>query len=221
MALTDHHDVFIGSSGAGWTFVVLNRPLRNAARILTAARFTAREHQGRTLYLLPPETAEDAHERAGVAAYGLMAHALDLVDLAWTTRQHGANPSRESDVTLRFTDHAVTTTAATGQADAILVQHGLIPAGAKRHYALPSGLGERAALSAVVRAEAHLYADGISVRTDLGIAITQDILPTPTSPGAAPAPPPTTQVQRRSRRRPPRARPPQARRRGRRTAAPN
>ncbi|MEU0426139.1 hypothetical protein ABZ235_21475 [Streptomyces canus] len=198
MALTDHHDVFIGSTGDGWTFVVLNRPIRNAAHILTGAGFTAREHQGRTLYLLPPETAEDSHERAGVAAYGLMAHTLDLVDLAWTTSQHGA-PSREPDVTIRFTDNAVTATAATGQADAVLVQYDFIPAGAKQQYTLPPGLGERDALSAVVRAEAHLYSDGISVRIDLGIATTQDIPPTPSRPGAAPAPPPTTQVQRRSR----------------------
>lgn len=106
MALTDHSDVFIGSTGDGWTFVVLNRRIRNGARILTGAGFTAREHQGRTLYLLPPETAQDAHERAGVAAYGLMAHTLDLVDLAWTTRQHGGTPSREPDVTICFTDHA-------------------------------------------------------------------------------------------------------------------
>lgn len=179
MALTDHHDVFIGSTGDGWTFVVLNRPIRNAARILTRAGFTAREHQGRPLYLLPPETAEDAHERAGVAAYGLMAHTLDLVDLAWTTRQHGATPSHEPDVTIRFTDHAVTATAATGQADALLVQHGFVAAEAKRQYALPSGLGERDAVSAVVRAEAHLYAHGISARIDLGIATPQDIPPAP------------------------------------------
>ncbi|MGW7169956.1 hypothetical protein ACWGH3_32700 [Streptomyces sp. NPDC054884] len=199
MALTDHHDVFIGSTGDGWTFLVLNRPLRNGARILTGAGFTARAHQGRALYLLLPETAEDAHERAGVAAYGLMAHTLDLVDLAWTTRQHGATPSREPDVTIRFTKHAVTATAATGQADAILAQHGFTRAGAKRQYALPSGLGERDALSAVVRAEAHLYADGISVHIDLGIATTQDIPPAPSRPGATLAPPPTTPVQRRSR----------------------
>ncbi|MDX3832830.1 hypothetical protein [Streptomyces europaeiscabiei] len=199
MALTDHHDIFIGSTGDGWTFLVLNRPLRNAARILTGAGFTTREHQGRTLYLLPPETAEDAHERAGVAAYGLMAHTLDLVDLAWTTRQHGASPDAQPDVTIRFTNHAVAATAATGQADAVLVQYGFVPAVAKRQYALPSGLGERDALSAVVRAEAHLYADGVSVRIDLGIATWQDISPAPSRPGAAPAPPPTTPVQRRSR----------------------
>ncbi|MEU6230932.1 hypothetical protein [Streptomyces sp. NPDC047042] len=161
-------------------------------------RVTARAHQGRTLYFLPPETAEDTHERAGVAAYGLMTHTLDLFDLAWTTRQQNVTPSREPDVPIRFTDHAVTAIAATGQAGAVLlVQHGCIPARAKRQYTLPSVLGERNALSAVVRAEAHLYADGISVRTDLGIATTQDIPPAPSRPGAAPAPPPTTQVQRR------------------------
>lgn len=199
MALTDHSDVFIGSTGDGWTFVVLNRRIRNGARILTGAGFTAREHQGRTLYLLPPETAQDAHERAGVAAYGLMAHTLDLVDLAWTTRQHGATPSREPGVTICFTDHAVTATAATDQAAAVLAQHGFTPAGAKRQYALPPGLGESDAVSAVVRAESHLYADGISVRIDLGIATPQDIPPAPSRPGAAPAPPLAPPVRRRSR----------------------
>ncbi|MFF6783781.1 hypothetical protein [Streptomyces sp. NPDC012510] len=198
MALTDHHDVFIGSTGDGWTFVVLNRPLRNAARVLTAAGFTARKHQGRTLYLLPPETAEDAHERAGVAAYGLMAHTLDLVDLAWTTRQHGASPATQPDVSIGFADGTVTATADTDQAGAILVQYGFAPTGAKQQYGLPPELGERDALSAVVRAEAHLYADGISVRIDLGIATPQDIPPAPTRSAAATAPPPTTQVKRRS-----------------------
>lgn len=177
MALTDHSDVFIGSTGDGWTFVVLNRRIRNGARILTGAGFTAREHQGRTLYLLPPETAQDAHERAGVAAYGLMAHTLDLVDLAWTTRQHGGTPSREPDVTICFTDHA----------------------------------GGEAAVRAVTRARRKrrsqrrcprrvpLYADGISVRIDLGIATPQDIPPAPSRPGAAPAPPLAPPVRRRSR----------------------
>ncbi|MEU9246957.1 hypothetical protein [Streptomyces sp. NPDC048385] len=200
MALTDHHDVFIGSTGDGWTFVVLNRPIRNAARILTGAGFTAREHQGRTLYLLPPETAEDAHERAGVAAYGLMAHTMDLVDLAWTTRQHCAGPAAPPVVAIRFADGSVTATAATDQADAVLAQHGFTPAeAAARQRQLPPGLGEQDALSAVVRADAHLYADGISVRIDLNIATCQDIPPPPSRPGPTPAPPSTTPVKRRSR----------------------
>ncbi|WSQ12892.1 hypothetical protein OG604_36835 [Streptomyces sp. NBC_01231] len=200
MALTDHSDVFIGSTGDGWTFVVLNRHIRNAARILTGAGFTAREHQGRTLYLLPPETAEDAHERAGVAAYGLMAHTMDLVDLAWTTRQHGTGTTTQTDVTIRFTDGSVTASATTDQADAVLAQHGFTPAeAATRQHQLPPGLGEQDALSAVVRAEAHLYADGIGVRIDLGIATWQDIPPAPSRPGAAPAPPSNTPVKRRGR----------------------
>lgn len=199
MALTDHHDVFIGSTGDGWTFVVLNRPIRNAARILTGAGFTARKHRGRTLYLLPPETAEDAHEHAGVAAYGLMTHTLDFVDLAWTTRQHGVNPAARPDVTIRFTDHAVTATAATDQSIAILGQHGFTPTGTRRQYELPPGHGERDALSAVVHAEAHLYTDGISVRIDLGIATIQDIPPAPLSKGNTPPPPPATRSQRKTR----------------------
>ncbi|MDX3714971.1 hypothetical protein PV733_39815 [Streptomyces europaeiscabiei] len=199
MSLLDIPDVFIGSTDDGHTFVVLNRRIRDTDRLLTDAGFLTRERLGRTLYLLPPGTAQDAHERAGIAMYGLLAHTHDLVDLAWTTRQDGAPPSREPDVTIRFTDHAVTATAATGQADAILAQHGFIPAGTKQQHALPPGLGERDALSAVVRAEAHLYAVGISVHIGLGIATPQDIPPAPSRPGATPAPPPTTQVQRCSR----------------------
>lgn len=111
--------MFIGSTDDGHTFVVLNRRIRDTARLLTEAGFLTREHLGRTLYLLPPGTALDAHERAGIAMYGLLAYTHDLVDLAWTTRQDGAAPSREPDVAIRFTDHAVSATAATGQADAI------------------------------------------------------------------------------------------------------
>jgi hypothetical protein len=195
MALTDHHDVYIGSTGDGWTFVVLNRPLRNAARILTGAGFTARKHQGRTLYLLPPETAEDAHERAGRR---LRAHGPHP-GLRRPRLDHA--PARRNPVTRARRDHPLHRPRGHrdrghghGQADAILVQHGFIPTGAKRQYALPSGLGERDALSSVVRAEAHLYADGISVHIDLGIATP----PAPTRSAAAPAPRPTTQVHRRS-----------------------
>lgn len=129
MSLLDIPDVFIGSTDDGHTFVVLNRRIRDTDRLLTDAGFLTREHLGRTLYLLPPSTAQDAHERAGIAMYGLLAHTHDLVDLAWTTRQDDATPSREPDVTIRFTDHAVTATAATGHADAILAQHGFISAG--------------------------------------------------------------------------------------------
>ena len=199
MALIDHADVFIGSTDDGWTFVVLNRPIRNAARLLTGAGFTPREHQGRTLYLLPPETAEDAHERAGVAAYGLLAHTHDLVDLAWTTRQQSASPTAQPNVTILFTNRVVTATTATEQAAAILTQHGFTPTGAKQQYRLPPELGESDALSAVIGAEAHFHVHGISVRVGLGIATLHDIPPAPSRPGAAPAPPPTTQVQRRSR----------------------
>ncbi|MGC5041293.1 hypothetical protein ACPXCS_38080 [Streptomyces sp. DT190] len=199
MALIDHADVFIGSTDDGWTFVVLNRPIRNATRILTGAGFTSREHQGRTLYLLPPETAEDAHERAGVAAYGLLAHTHDLVDLAWTTRQQSTSPTAQPDVTIRFTDRVVTATAATEQAAAILAQHGFTSAGGKRQYTLPPQLGESDALSAVIGAEAHLHVHGISVRVALGIATLHDIPPAPSRQGAPPAPPSTTQAQRRSR----------------------
>ncbi|MFI6808142.1 hypothetical protein ACIBO6_24530 [Streptomyces luteogriseus] len=54
-------------------------------------------------------------------------------------------------------------------------------------------------MNAVVRAEAHLYAHGVRVHVDLGIATTQDIPPAPSRTAATHAPPFTTQVQWRSR----------------------
>ncbi|MER6531646.1 hypothetical protein [Streptomyces sp. NPDC001508] len=196
MALTDRHDVFIGSTDDGWTFVVLNRPIHGASRILTGAGFTARRHQGRTLYLLPPDTAEDAHERAGVAVYGLMSHTL--VDLAWTTRQPTADGTAEPEVVIRFAGTTVTATAATDQAASVLVQHGFLPGVEPRHFALPSRLGEHEALQAVVHAEAHLYTQGISVRIHLGMATVEDIPPAPNRPGSTPVRPADAPPKRRT-----------------------
>ncbi|MGW5366982.1 hypothetical protein ACWER6_01110 [Streptomyces sp. NPDC004009] len=50
----DIPDVFIGSTDDGHTFVIINRRIHDADRLLTEAGFLAREHLGRTLYLLPP-----------------------------------------------------------------------------------------------------------------------------------------------------------------------
>jgi hypothetical protein len=81
VSLLDIPDVFIGSTDDGHTFVLLNRRIRDADQLLTQAGFHSREHHGRRLYLLPPATAQDVHERAGVAMYALLAHTHDLVDL--------------------------------------------------------------------------------------------------------------------------------------------
>jgi hypothetical protein len=198
MSIVDHHDVFVGSTDDGWTFLVLNRPLNGAARILTAAGFTARQAQGRTLYLLPPETAADAHERAGVAAYGLMAHTMDLVDLAWTTH-HPSTDGTESEATIRFHDGTVTATALTDRAADVLTQHGFTPAEAAREYTLPAQRGEADTVNAVVRAETHLFTHGVRVRVDLGIPTLQDIPPAPPHPLITPAPPTPDQAPRRRR----------------------
>ena len=93
MAFIDHHDIVIGSTDDGHTFIVINRPIRAAHRILTQNGFTAREHQGRTLYLLPPGTStQDAHDRAGNALGDLLAHIMDFVDLSSTTRWMDSGP---------------------------------------------------------------------------------------------------------------------------------
>ncbi|MGW5868234.1 hypothetical protein ACWFRJ_39515 [Streptomyces sp. NPDC055239] len=92
MPLLDIPDVFIGSTDDGHTFVVLNRRIRDADRLLTEAGFHPMQHLGRRLYLLPPGTAQDAQERAGIAMYGLLAHTHDLIDLSWTTRGIPTSP---------------------------------------------------------------------------------------------------------------------------------
>ncbi|MET9866719.1 hypothetical protein ABZZ16_11080 [Streptomyces sp. NPDC006386] len=71
---------------------------------------------GRTVYLLPPTTSEEANERAGIAMYGLLAHTHDLIDLSWTTRWSPLNPQPEPDLRLTFTGTALTATATTAQA---------------------------------------------------------------------------------------------------------
>ncbi|MFD8351473.1 hypothetical protein ACFV1X_21350 [Streptomyces coelicoflavus] len=199
MTITDHHDIFIGSTNDGWTFLLLNRPVPHATRILTGAGFTAREHQGRTVYLLPPETSEDAHERTGVAAYGLMTHTHDLVDLAWTTRPHPAGTTARPHVNIRFHDGFVTASATTDQAQAILAQHGFTNADTAQHFTLPDGLSEPDTLGAVIRAEAHLFTHGLRVRVDLGIATVQDIPPAQHRARSVPLPPSPPPSKGRSR----------------------
>ncbi|MFD5751487.1 hypothetical protein [Streptomyces sp. NPDC127033] len=179
MALTDHHDVFIGSTGDGHTFLVLNRRIRGAERLLTEAGFTARSHHGRTVYLLPPSTTKDAFERASVAEYHLLAHTMDFVDLAATTRYSAAGPTPEPDVHFRFADGAATATTGVNRAGVVLTLHGFTPGTAGTPYTLAPGLDERDAVNTVARAEAHLYAEGFGVSIDLGIATPEAIPPAP------------------------------------------
>ncbi|MFC9502749.1 hypothetical protein [Streptomyces sp. NPDC057002] len=123
---------------------------------------------------------------------------MNLVDLAWTTHHHG--PQRaEPDVSIRFADGTVTATAATEQAARVLAQGGFTSAGSEAQYALRPGQGEDDALGAVVRAESHLFASGMSVRVDLGIATLRDIPPAPSHAQVAAAKPSTPPAKRRSR----------------------
>ncbi|GAA1193539.1 hypothetical protein GCM10009578_038480 [Streptomyces rhizosphaericus] len=61
MALTDHNDVFFGSTDDAWTFALLNASVLAGPRILTSVGFSAREHLGRTVYLLAPGTPVPKH----------------------------------------------------------------------------------------------------------------------------------------------------------------
>ncbi|UIX34363.1 hypothetical protein [Streptomyces sp. GQFP] len=175
MSFVDHADVFIGSTGDAHTFVVLNRPIRGAERLLTGAGFTARTINGRSIYLLPPTASEEANERAGIAMYGLLSHTHDLVDLSWTTRRSPQDPGPEPDLCFTLSDTALTATAATNEARSLLEQHGFTPS-AGSSYQAPVPLNERDLLGAVVRAEYHAYAHGLVVHVDLGIP-TPDAIP--------------------------------------------
>ncbi|MFI0711347.1 hypothetical protein ACH4SK_11935 [Streptomyces inhibens] len=200
MSLLDLPDVFIGSTDDGHTFVVLNRRIRDADRLLTDAGFLAREHLGRTLYLIPPGTAQDAHERAGVAMYGLLAHTHDLVDLSWTTRWSPGTPEADPDLRFQFTDGTVTATAGTTAARSLLEQCGFALAADGPSYQPPPGLEQRGLLGAVTAAETHAYTHGLTVRVGLGIPTPMDIpaAPRPASP-VAPSPPPGPATRRRPR----------------------
>ncbi|MFD3589792.1 hypothetical protein [Streptomyces sp. NPDC058683] len=102
MSILDVPDVFIGSTDDGHTFVILNRHIRDAHRLLTTAGLLPREHLDRTLYLLPPDTTRDVRERAGIAMYRLLAHTHDLVDLAWATRRSPGQPAGAPDLHFRL-----------------------------------------------------------------------------------------------------------------------
>ncbi|MFJ4918432.1 hypothetical protein [Streptomyces sp. NPDC088725] len=170
-------DVFIGSTDDGHTFVVLNRRIRAADQLLTEAGFLAREHLGRTVYLLPPGTAQDAHERAETVMDGLLAHTYDLVDLSWTTRWSPDTPvpAADPDLGFQFADGTVTATAGTDAARSILEQHHFALAADGSSYRPPPGLDQNGLLRAVTAAETHAYTHGLSVRFDLGIPTPADI----------------------------------------------
>ncbi|MEV5506543.1 hypothetical protein [Streptomyces orinoci] len=199
MAFTDHHAVFVGSTDDGHTFVLVNQPIRSAHRILTASGFTPREHQGRTLYLLPPDTSrEDAHNRTGEALHQLLAHTMDFVDLSWTTRYHATGPAPKAVVRFDLSDGRVTATAHTQAAQEVLEQHGFTPTSAG--HILPSHLGERENVGAVARAETHLWSLGLASETRLGLPTPEAIAAVPgrTRP-TRPAPPPAPTHQRHTR----------------------
>ncbi|MBP5935451.1 hypothetical protein [Streptomyces acidiscabies] len=175
MSILDVPDVFIGSTDDGHTFVILNRSIPDAGQLLTEAGFLLREHPGRTLYLMPPGTARDVHERAGVAMYGLLAHTHDFVDLSWTTRWSPGRPAGGPDLRFQFGDGTVVVAASTTTARSLLEQHGFVPTADGASYSPQKGLDERGLLGAVTAAEAHAYAHGLSTRVHLGIPAPADI----------------------------------------------
>ncbi|MEU9411693.1 hypothetical protein AB0E08_39180 [Streptomyces sp. NPDC048281] len=199
MSLLDIPDVFIGSTDDGHTFVILNRRLRDADRLLTEAGFLAHEHHGRKLYLLPPGTTQDAHERAGVAVHGLLAHTHDLIDLSWTTRWSPGPPADDPHLHFQFRDGSVAVTAKTTNARSLLEQHGFTLTADGSSYRPRGGLDERGLLGAVTAAETHAYAHGLRVRVGLGIPTPADIPPADRRLAAATGPIPAPSARRRTR----------------------
>ncbi|MFI0776166.1 hypothetical protein [Streptomyces sp. NPDC021212] len=196
MAFIDHHDVFVGSTTDGHTFIALNRSLPAAHRILTRNGFTAREHQDRTLYLLPPTSAPEAHDRTGQVLHELLPHTMDFADLSWTTRWMDSGPLPQTGAHIDLSDGRVTATADTDVAREVLEQHGFqrTPTG----YALPGEIGERERVGIVVRAEIHLWALGHGVEVSLGFPTPDAISPAPSRVSApAPSHPPQPAMSKR------------------------
>ncbi len=185
MSVLDIPDVFIGSTDDGHTFVVLNRRIRDADQQLAEAGFLTREHLGRTLHLLPPGTAQDVCERAGIAVYALLAHTHDLVDFSWTMHWSLDHPVPDPDLRFRFGDGTVAATAKTDAARALLEQHGFTLTADGSAYRPPRGLDRRGLLGAVTSAETHAHTRGIGARVDLGIPTPTDIPPAPRRPSSA------------------------------------
>ncbi|MFI2236476.1 hypothetical protein [Streptomyces chrestomyceticus] len=195
MAFIDHSDVVIGSTDDGHTFVLLNRAIPPAQRILTDQGFTARQPSGtgRPLYLLPPAYAgEQANTRTGEAMWTLFNHTWDVTDLSWTTRWLPDKPLPEPDVHFDVSGERVTATARTDAARRILANHGFTPT--QNGYALPAGMEESRQLGAVVQAEIALSMEGLGARIGLGFRTPADIPAAPAhtshtaTPPAAPAP---------------------------------
>ncbi|MFD8814337.1 hypothetical protein ACFV23_23300 [Streptomyces sp. NPDC059627] len=197
MSILDVPDVFIGSTDDGHTFVILNRHIRDAHRLLTTAGLVPRERLDRTLYLLPPDTTQDVRERAGLAMYRLLAHTHDLVDLAWTTRQSPGQPAGAPDLHFQFGDGTVAATASTTTARSLLEQHSFVPTADAASYRPQDGLDERGLLSAVTAAEAHAYAHGLNALVRLGIPAPADIPARARRRSAAATGPRTTPLVRR------------------------
>ncbi|RSO18003.1 hypothetical protein DMH15_37230 [Streptomyces sp. WAC 06725] len=196
MAFLDHNDIVIGSTDDGHTFVLLNRALPAAQRILTDHGFTAHQpnRPGRPLFLLPPAYAgEQAHTRTGQAMHFLFRHTMDVTDLSWTTRWNPDEPLPEPDVHFHVSGERVTATARTDAARLILANHGFTPT--QTGYALPAGMEESRQLGAVVQAEIALSMENLGARIGLGFRTPDDIPAAPAhtsshtaTPPAAPAP---------------------------------
>ncbi|MEU9744690.1 hypothetical protein [Streptomyces niveus] len=178
MALTDHNDVFFGSTDNGWTFALLNRPVAAGPGILTSAGFGPREHLGRTVYLLPPGTGGTA-ARTGDAIGQLLPHTLDIVELAWTARLPQSAAARD-DAHITVRGSTVSATAAGQRAHALLTGVGFTASG-DGTLRLADDLDEPETVGRIVRAEAHLLVEGLKVRVDLGIATPDDLPPAPHS----------------------------------------
>ncbi|MDF3292394.1 hypothetical protein [Streptomyces silvisoli] len=177
MAFTDHHEVLIGSTDDGHTFVVVNSRLRAAHRLLTQAGFTPHEHHGRTTYLLTPDTpAEEAHNRVGLVMYELIAHTMDFADLS-TTRWH-EDGLPVPVVRFDLSGTRVTAIAHVPQARHVLEQRGFTPAA--NGYVLPADRSEREQVAAVILTDAHLAMLGLGATITLGIPTPDDI---PSAPG--------------------------------------
>ncbi|MGK4906412.1 hypothetical protein [Streptomyces albus] len=181
MAVIDHHTVVVGSTGDQHTFVLLNRPVPAAHRILTEQGLTFRRGPGRPVYLLPPEAAgAEAHRAVATAIHRLLDHTTDFIDLSATARIAHHPPASLTAPAARFdlAHPRARTTTTDPLAGALLQRQGFRPADGG--YLLPGHLPEPARIAAVVLADFALDRAGATSLISLGLPTPADIPPTPT-----------------------------------------
>ncbi|MFC9856267.1 MULTISPECIES: hypothetical protein [unclassified Streptomyces] len=167
LALIDDADVFFGSDPDGTAYAVLHARLPRGRDVLLTAGFRPVERDGRTYYVQPRGLPYDEAKDALISAYSSLAElTTDIVDLTTLPADDPAG----HEVCMTVTGSDVAAHARTEPAATVLRIHGFRPCtmAGQEALRLPDSLTDREKDRALVRAEAHLNAVGVTVAIRLG-----------------------------------------------------